>query len=342
MQSQSDYTISREQAKRKSYVKTLRDEIAIWSNVDEESLNNLHINQPKILAYRKKMMGQSGPVEEYADWTHFLLKDFGPRKRCLSLGSGVGRVEKYLAKIGFAEKLETLELCADANESVKLKHAKIEAQVADINFMELQPESYDFILCHCVLHHLINLEHVLSVINLALKKDGLFLLYEYVGDNRFQFSEQRLDFLNKMFPKHKFQCLPLWSINGFEAIRSEEILELVQNQFGDSCKQSVGFGGIYFPFLVCVADGTEIQIEKVIEIDEKAAKEGIFLPCYYMGLYGKSSKKDVIAKHWSDDELDSRLIPPAPLSIRARRSISNSPAGPFLRWAKRMLIQQSK
>lgn len=340
--SQSNYTISREQAKRKSYERTLRAEITQWSNVDADALNDLRINQPKILAYRKRITGQNGPVEDFADWTQFLLTDYGPRKRCLSFGSGVGRVEKYLVETGFAEKMETLELCADANESVRLKDSAIDTQAADLNFVELQPDSYDFILCHCVLHHLINLEHVLHTINLALKEDGLFLVYEYVGDTRWQFTKERLDFLGNMFPGLKFECKPLWDISGFEAIRSGEIPGLLQEQFGDTCKRSHGFGGVYFPFINCGVPTTHIDIDRVLELDAKVAQEGTFPPCYHIGLYARSKKPPITARRWSDDELDFRLIPPAPLYIRARRALSNSPAGPLLRRVKKTLIRQPK
>lgn len=338
---QSNYTISREQAKRKSYTKTLRDEIALWSKRDEEALNKLRINQPKILAYRKRLMKQSGPAMEYADWTHFLVTDYGPRKRCLSLGSGTGRVEKYLVKVGFTERIEAFELCADSNESIKLRDSGIDTQAADLNFVELQPNSYDFILCNCVLHHLINLEHVLHQINLALKEDGLFLVYEYVGETRWQFTKQRLDFIRNMFPGLEFKCPMPWSVGGFESIRSGELLGLIQDQFGDTCKRSISFGGIYFPFFNCAAE-PDTQTDRVIELDERVAEEGIFPPCYHMGLYGKSNRPPILAKPWSDDELALRLIPPAPLYIRARRALSISPVGPLLRRLKKMLTRESR
>ncbi len=331
------YTITPDQAKRMSYLKTLRDEIVTWGNVDEKGLNSLQINHIKILEYRKRMMGFSGPVVDYADWTRFMMEEYGPQKRCLSLGSGVGRVEKYLVSIGFAEKMETLELCADVNEAARLKDLNIDTQVADLNFMDLQPNSYDFILCHCVLHHLINVEHVLSVINGALRQDGLVLIYEFVGDSRWQFTKQRLDFLRERFPGREFHCLPPWAVEGFEAVRSGDLFGLIQDQFGDTCIRSVGFGGVYFPFINCSLRGTEMPIDEVIKVDEEVAREGVFTPCYYMGLFGKSNKVLVPPRRWSDAELDSRLMPPVPILVRARRSLSHSSVGPFLRWAKRML-----
>ena len=336
---QDNYTITREQAKRKSYTKALRDEIASGIVADEDALNAIRINHPKILAYKKKSLGQDGPVEEYADWAHFLLADYGPRERCLSLGSGIGRVEKYLVNAGFTERMETYELCADSNESIRQKDSRINTLVADLNFTDLQPNSYDFILCHGVLHHLINLEHVLHMINLALKEDGIFLVYEYVGETRWQFTERRLNSLREMFPGLVFKPPLPCNIRGFESVRSGELLGLIQDQFGNKCKQSVCYGGVYFPFLICTAPKADVQIDRVVALDEMVMKKGILSPCYHMGIYGKSDRLPIPARRWSDDELDSRLMPPAPLHTRVRQALINSPARPLLRWVKKSLTR---
>lgn len=332
-----NYTITREQALRKSYIRALRDEIFGGVLSSEDALSSLRINQPSILTYKKRIIGQGGPVKEYADWADFLVTDFGPRKRCLSLGSGIGRMEKYLVNAGFTERMETIELCADANESIRLKDSRIDTQPGDLNFLELRPNSYDFLLCHAVLHHLINLEHVLHMINLALKEDGLFLAYEYVGETRWQFTERRLDYLKNMFGGLEFRRPMPWSVGGFESVRSGEVLGLIQAQFGNKCKRAVCYGGVYFPFLICTAPGADVHIDRVIELDERVAKKGILPPCYLMGIYGKSERPAIPARPWSDDELDSRLMPPTPLRIRARHALRISPVGPLLRWAKRAL-----
>ena len=73
--------------------------------------------------------------------------------------------------------METIELCADVNEMNRLKDDKINTIQGDLNFVELPTNTYDFILCHGILHHLINLEHILYQINKSLKPNGLFLVY---------------------------------------------------------------------------------------------------------------------------------------------------------------------
>jgi len=66
---------------------------------------------------------------------------------------------------------------------------------ADLNFAELQPDSFDFILCHGILHHLINLEFILAQINRALTRDGIVLIYELRGRRQVA-----------VFPKRGWNC----------------------------------------------------------------------------------------------------------------------------------------
>lgn len=305
----SNYTINIEQARSRCYLRALQEEIMAGSQADESSLKRIRINHPEILSYKARILGHRNSYKEFVDWTHFLVTDYGPCERCLSLGSGIGRVEKYLVTAGFTDKMETIELCADENEAIRLKDSKIATESGDLNFIDLEPNSYDFILCHGVLHHLINLEHVLYQINRGLKRDGLVLIYEYVGENRWQFNETRFSFLRKNFPSLSFRQRPVWKIDGFESVRSDELYGLIQKQFGNSCERAVSYGGVYFPFLIlCTTPEADVHIGRVLELDEKVSNEGALAPCYHMGLYRKNDSFMIPAKRWSDDELESRLV----------------------------------
>jgi SAM-dependent methyltransferase len=341
-QAQPYFTISRKQATRRSYRTTLRREIAIWSGVDENALNSLGVNHPIILAYRRRKLGLDGPAQDFADWTQFLIREYGPRERCLSLGSGIGRVEKYLIDKGFTDRFESYELYAEDNSHARARDSgRIDTQISDLNFIELVPDSYDFILCHCVLHHLINLEHVLHVVNSALKRDGVFLVYDYVGDTRWQFTEERLDYLRRVFPDLDFERNPLWEVDGFEAIRSGDILGLLRDQFPDTCERSLSFGGVFFPFVNCVAQDVSPHLDRVVELDEEVMEKKMFSPCYHMGLYRKSSARPSSVTPWSDRELELRLSLQTPLYVRLRRAVSVSFIGPFLRAMKRLCLRSA-
>ena len=100
-----------------------------------------------------------------------------------------------MVKNGFTDKMETIELCADVNEMNRLKDDKINTIQGDLNFVELPTNTYDFILCHGILHHLINLEHILYQINKSLKPNGLFLVYEYIGETIFLYGGFYFPFL---------------------------------------------------------------------------------------------------------------------------------------------------
>lgn len=329
-------TITPSQAASKPYLKALSEEIMLGGSVSLKELENSRINHPDILTYKSKMIGGGEKAySHYADWIDFLITDYGPRTTCLSLGSGLGRVEKYLIEQGFSEKIETIELCANVNKKNRINDAMINVQKGDLNFIQLSPNTYDFILCHGVLHHLINLEHVLTQINNALTEDGLLLIYEYVGETRWQFSKDRMDILEKHFPEVSFNIPPRWKVGGFESVRSGELLNLIKTCFTDNCERSVSYGGIYFPFVTCAKASDDIQMKRVVEIDEAFSKSGEIPPCYHMGLYRKCSFSPPLAKPWSDEKVKSELEPPKPFSAKMYQQLKTSYLGEVLRKIKK-------
>lgn len=334
---QMNYTITRAQANRQYYLKTLQKELDIGRLSNEKSLAKSRINNPEILAYKARILGNRTSYREYADWTDFLISEYGYKERCLSLGSGIGRVEKYLVSHGFTENMETIELCADVNEGVRLKDTRIDTMRGDLNFVELPPDSYDFILCHGVLHHLINLEHALYQINRSLKANGIFLVYEYVGETRWQFNNSRLEFLRKQFPDIQFKQCPAWRVGGFESVRSGELLALIQSQFGDTCERAVSYGGVYFPFITTTTPKEDSKMKEVIKLDERVSKDGSLAPCYHMGLYRKSGRPAIQSKSWSTDMMESQLCPHTPFRYQLLEFLKRSRFGHVLRSVKRKL-----
>lgn len=322
-----NYTITPEQANCKCYLKALQQEIEVGRQANEISLKKARINHPEILAYKARILGDRNSYREFADWMHFLVAEYGPRERCLSLGSGIGRVEKYLVSSGFTDNMHTIELCANENAGIRLNDYRINTISGDLNFIELPPSSYDFILCHGVLHHLINLEHVLYQINKSLKPNGLFLVYEYVGETRWQFNESRLEYLKRKFPKIQFKQRPAWSIRGFESVRSGELLELIQLQFGDTCERAISYGGVYFPFIITTTPKADVEMTQVIKLDEKISKDGSLHPCYHMGLYRKNDNPAIPGEIWSEEMIEFQLCPQTPLWYWIFDSLKNSRLG---------------
>jgi SAM-dependent methyltransferase len=115
-----------------------------------------------------------------------------PLSRCLSLGCGEGGLERHLAALN---AFQWCDACDIAPGSIRRAqelaaaagYTHIGYSVQDANYISLPPNHYDAVWASGAVHHFQRLEHVFAQVAQALKPDGLFILNEYVGPNRFQF-----------------------------------------------------------------------------------------------------------------------------------------------------------
>lgn len=156
---------------------------------------------PDIFAYRNSRI--SG--DPNTNWIQFTLNTFFddklPLANCLSLGCGGGRLERRLAELGAFEHCDAYDAAEGAIRQAcelaeKRGFTQICYQVADINIIELPEGAYDAVWITMALHHLQALEHVCEQIAHSLKPDGLFILNEYIGPNRFQFPPRQKEVAN--------------------------------------------------------------------------------------------------------------------------------------------------
>ena len=301
------YTVTPTQGRLRCYVDAIKQEHLHDNPL--ELVQRFSLSHPKIDRYKARLLGWRTDSDEFGAWTGFLLDKYGPQRTCLSLGSGTGRVEQYLLKTGFASQFDAIEISDSLNAAVERTESNIDVRQGDLNFSALPANTYDFILCHQILHHLINIEHILDQINNALTPSGLLLVYEYIGENRWQFSEDRLSYLRSAFPDIPLERIPAWRVDGFESIRSADLRRLIKAQFGNSCEHSVDFGGAYFPYAVSSWSQAMPFIDQILEQDEIVSKQNMLAPCYHIGLYRKSDAPPVEAIPWTADDLRRRLIP---------------------------------
>ncbi len=141
-------------------------------------------------------LNQKVSGNEAEDWLAYTLqRHFAgrlPMARCYSLGCGHGEIERQLARLGAFTRCEASDVSPGAiAEAQRSAHAEgfdnIAYAVADANTLALPAPAYDAIWAHASVHHFERLEHVFAQVARALKPDGLFILHEYVGPNRFQF-----------------------------------------------------------------------------------------------------------------------------------------------------------
>jgi SAM-dependent methyltransferase len=146
-----------------------------------------------------------GPAEQYNNsrftgdprvpW-YDTIPRYGTFRRGLVLGTSAMTVEARILETNPSLHLTFLDISPGAVERrAELLGARFPGRVgtavADLNFIEPDPEAYDLIVSSATLHHVTNLEYVADQINRALTRDGYFFLQDYVGEPRFQFSAEK-------------------------------------------------------------------------------------------------------------------------------------------------------
>jgi SAM-dependent methyltransferase len=146
----------------------------------------------------------SRPLERdwFEEWTvDTFLKDVVPVEECLSLCCGFGEIERILARRGVFKRCTGIDIAERALEEAKKRASdeglqNIDYRCADINSITLGADQYDLIWANGALHHLSNLERVLSEIQKALKPGGLLVCNEYIGPKHQQLELRHREIVN--------------------------------------------------------------------------------------------------------------------------------------------------
>jgi SAM-dependent methyltransferase len=196
----------------------------------------------------------------YVEWRHLAPS----LDRALVLGCGSGWLERALAERG---RFRSIVACDFAHETVA-QASRIAAEkgldMIEYRVVDLEREGlggpYDAVFAHDVLHHITNLEDLYTRIHEALGPEGKLLFFEYVGPNRFQYSDKRLELINRYFrllPEHLRQdpltgkCLwrrvrqdpeDVRRDDPTEAVRSEEVLPIARQIFQSEAEYPAGGG----------------------------------------------------------------------------------------------------
>ncbi|HXO22535.1 MAG TPA: class I SAM-dependent methyltransferase, partial [Thermoanaerobaculia bacterium] len=119
--------------------------------------------------------------------------------RLLSLGCGYGGIE-----IGCARRLQgpyeivaldlNENLFAPAREEVARDGLHVEFRALDLNFLELEENSFDVVFAHASLHHLLNFEHLFAQVYRALREEGRFIVLDMIGKTQVLFWPENVQF----------------------------------------------------------------------------------------------------------------------------------------------------
>ena len=150
---------------------------------------NMKITGDKRMAY-----------EEYSMATYLRGRQ---NLKMLSIGSGVCSHELTFAAYPHFSKIVCVDIAANLlQRAQEVAHKKGLSNISflekDIYTTDFDADEFDIVLFHSSLHHLSNIEDLISgkVIR-WLKPDGLLIINEYVGANRLQYSRDQINYINK-------------------------------------------------------------------------------------------------------------------------------------------------
>lgn len=214
--------------------------------------------------------------------------------RWLSLGCGVAEQEIIAAKAGLFGSLTALDASPASLEEGRRAAAEqgistIEFGTVDFNRFDPPPENYDVVLMNMSLHHVKELRSVLARVHRTLRRDGFFLINEFIGPRQFQFTDLQLRIVRELLEILPARYLRDWATGDLknecvrmpvehwnrtdpsEAIWSDRIVPEIERQF--RVVERIDYGGTILNLLLeHIAHNFDPADEKDVAIIRLLAK----------------------------------------------------------------------
>lgn len=206
----------------------------------------------------------------YPSWVEYCVHEFlgarTPVRRMLSIGCGSGAIERHLFRLNAFVECDAIDLAPAAIEQAKREAKEIGADSIryvsmDVELDSLPHKRYDAIWFNGSLHHIRELESVCARVHGALNRGGWLFFNEYVGSNHFAFGQRQ-----KACIHHSYGLIPeryrksfangcigqlqdsaaipdpeeVRRIDPSEAVRSQDILEVVESLFETRARNRCG------------------------------------------------------------------------------------------------------
>lgn len=273
-------------------------------------------NIPAVVA-RWNLLISGDPQLDYRD---YVARKYFPDASALlglSLGCGNGSNEIAWAKQGRFQRIDAYDISRirlDNAMSQAKEHGVdsiIDFQLADVYQLEQQPDSYDVIVIEGSLHHFSPLQEILERIARWLKPEGYFILHEYAGPSRFQWTDRQVEVCNSLLAilprkytqlynstRHKRRVLKPGRLRMIlrdpsEAVESARIRPLIQQLF--EVVELKGFGGTILHLLLyeiaqnfCNDDpDTQRWLQLCFDIEDQLIAEGDLTSDFIMAVCKK-------------------------------------------------------
>jgi ubiquinone/menaquinone biosynthesis C-methylase UbiE len=191
------------------------------------------------------------------EYSEYLVEKYLSDKsnlKLLSPGCGTGGKELKFASFDNFSRIDAFDLSPQRIKVAKQNAEergikKIQYMVSDTESFEFGRDKYDLILLDSYLHHVKKLNVILNKIYYSLQNDGIIVINDYVGPNRFQWGKAQLKTANEALLKIPQAFRRRWGTNKIksriyrpgilrmilsdpsEAVNSENILKEVRGRF---------------------------------------------------------------------------------------------------------------
>jgi SAM-dependent methyltransferase len=231
-----------------------------------------------------------------------------PVKKALVLNCGNGWVERDLIDGGICEEAVAFDISEELlSQAEELRgDRQIEYIRCDCNKIEFPNNSFDLVANVAAMHHVQYINRMHKVLCAALREDGYFVNFDYVGPHRNQYSEQHFSLLKKIneslpdgFASEPFarpNVVGMLKEDPTEAIHSGLIAETFERYFIPLERKYLG-GGIAYPIMHNNRElywkGNKVAehiVEFLLQVDELASKMGV-VPSLFAFFVGKPRKE---------------------------------------------------
>jgi SAM-dependent methyltransferase len=209
---------------------------------------NQHINQDPTywmaqpicrLAINRRICG------EPTVWPLEAFKRFAGRrfKRGLSLGSGLGNLERAARHMDLCEEIEGIDGSEASLEAARSKAREegvtgISYRYGNLNTLRLPRARYDVVFFHASLHHVRSVEKLLARVERAMSPDALLFVEEWVGPARTEWDDAKMARMRKLYDELPISWKavptlqpPILVDDPSEAVRSSAILPAIHRLF---------------------------------------------------------------------------------------------------------------
>lgn len=157
---------------------------------------------PQVEARQNELITGSRDETTYAYVAGKYLE--GDGLTALSLGSGSGSREAAWAETGKFERIVGIDISEDRVAGARAMAAGspyagvLEFVVGDVMKHQFVKKTFDVVIAEGILHHLLPVETALDNILHSLKPGGILVVNEYIGPDRFQWTENQIRFCNAL------------------------------------------------------------------------------------------------------------------------------------------------